>query len=334
MTEQIAARYRHFAELECKGYSELYYRLAHAVADAGALRAFIALMPEVQPNLFFAAVQYLTGPEQMPVDGAQLRNLVEKRGEEVAVLMRARRTQTNEIGRCAVLLPALPPGPLALVEVGASAGLCLLLDHFHYDYGAVQIGVPDSPVRLRCAVRGALDSRLAIPEIAWRCGLDIEPVDLGDEAFARWLLACVWADHPERRQRLEAAIELARHHPPPVRRGDLVDDLEAVLETAPTDATLTVFHSAVLPYVSPERRTAFAGVLADFARHREIVWIANEAPGALAEIKALAPALERPCFLVGRTVLGPGYRDAQLIGLAHPHGADFEPADGSEQADP
>ena len=37
----------------------------------------------------------------------------------------ARRTQTNEPARCAVLLPALAqlPQPLALIEAGASAGL-------------------------------------------------------------------------------------------------------------------------------------------------------------------------------------------------------------------
>ena len=44
--------------------------------------------------------------------------------------MRARRTQTNEPARCAVLLPALAqlPEPLALVDVGASAGLTMLFD--------------------------------------------------------------------------------------------------------------------------------------------------------------------------------------------------------------
>nr|WP_275311681.1 DUF2332 family protein [Streptomyces yunnanensis] len=46
--------------------------------------------------------------------------------DEVSSLMLVRLTQTNESARCATLLPVLAtlPQPLALIEVGASAGLC------------------------------------------------------------------------------------------------------------------------------------------------------------------------------------------------------------------
>ena len=64
--------------------------------------------------------------------------------------MKTRRTQTNEVGRCAAILPALPRGRLALLEVGASAGLCLLMDEFFYDYGVQHVGSESSAVRLRC----------------------------------------------------------------------------------------------------------------------------------------------------------------------------------------
>jgi hypothetical protein len=321
---QIRRQYRQFAELECKGYSELYYGLALDVAGDDGIARFIADMPVTQPNLFFASVQLLTGPERMPRSTGELRELLDARGSEVAGVMGFRRTQTNEVGRCAVLLPALPPGPLALVEVGASAGLCLLLDRFHYELGSTVIGDASSPVRLRCAVTGPLPLPGALPRIVWRCGLDRSPVDVHDDAAVGWLLACVWADHPERRRRLQAAIDLARVKPPEVRAGDLVDDLPAVLAETPDDAQLVVFHSAVLSYVSPERRLAFADALARASARRPVVWLSNEARGVIPELAALAPPRQGDLrFLLGRAEFTNGRRRDALLALAHPHGAEL-----------
>src|SRR5439155_145699 len=62
----IKQRYRQFADTECRGYSEAYYRLALAVADADDVIGFLAAMPVIHPNLFFASIQFLTGPGGMP----------------------------------------------------------------------------------------------------------------------------------------------------------------------------------------------------------------------------------------------------------------------------
>ena len=50
-------------------------------------------------------------------------------------------------------------------------------------------------MRLHCALRGDVESPLALPQIAWRSGLDIELVDLNDPERARWLMAGIWPDH-------------------------------------------------------------------------------------------------------------------------------------------
>jgi len=254
----IKQRYRRFADVECRGYSKLYCDLAVAVSEDDALVGFIAAMPVVQPNLFFAAVQLVSGAVGMPTSGSELRALVNRLGPQLADVMRSRRTQTNEVGRCAVLLLALPPGPLALVEVGASAGLCLLLDRFHYEFGSACVGDPGSPVHLRCTVTGSAPIPTELPCVVWRRGLDVRPINVHDEQAVRWLLACVWSDHQERRRRLERAISLARTDPPTVSAGDLVDALPSLLADVPDDAQLVVFHSAVLSYVSADRRQAFA----------------------------------------------------------------------------
>jgi len=160
-----------------------------------------------------------------------------------------------------------------------------------------------------------------VPRIVWRRGLDIDPIDVHDDDAIRWLLACVYPDQPERRRRLEAAIGLAKAQCPVVTTGDLVDDLPAVLSEVPNDAQLVVFHSAVLTYVKPDRRQAFAGVLADASTKRDIVWLSNEPPGVVPEVAASAPLQSELRYLLARTLFRGGRRRDELLAHAHPHGA-------------
>lgn len=327
--QAVRQRYRAFADTECRGYSPLYERLARGSADDDSIVRFIADRPVIQPNLFLAAVQFIVGVGQMPSDSAQLAAVLRTRGSEVAEVMDSRRTQTNEVGRCAVLLPAFPCRRLALLEVGASAGLCLLLDAFFYDYGRVKMGNPASPVRLACAADGIERTSLTAPSIAWRRGLDIHPIDVHDADATRWLLACVWADHPHRRQRLAAAIELARANTPTVVRGDLVEDLERVVRDAPADSCLVVFQSAVFPYVTPERRMVFSEALADLSLEREVVWISNEAPGLVPRLAPPPVPHGNLRFIVGRTTFTRGTAVDEVLAIAHHHGSEMTWLDGT-----
>ena len=90
--------------------------------------------------------------------------------------------QTNEPARRATLLPVLArlPQPLALIEVGASAGLCLMADRYGYDYrrGLVRPSVDqlDPPV-FSCVVNATTPVPTAPPRVTWRAGLDLDPVD-------------------------------------------------------------------------------------------------------------------------------------------------------------
>ena len=91
-------------------------------------------------------------------------------------------------------------------------------------------------------------------------------------------------------------------------RGDLRTDLPAVAARAPADATLVIYHSAVLAYVAPADREQFARDV----RSLGAVWLSNEAPGVV-------PGLPLTRFREGTFVLG---RDGRApLALADGHGA-------------
>lgn len=225
-----------------------------------------------------SAVQYLQGPLRTR---AQFADAVRARRDEVAAVMRGHTTQTNIAARCATLLPALAalPPPLALVEVGASAGLCLYPDRYSYDYGGHRVtparasGVPP----LRCRASPGTPLPAAPVEVVWRAGLDLHPLDVHDPTDVAWLDALVWPGEEHLRAQLHAALDLARAEPVTVRRGDLATDLPALLAEAPPDATPVVFHTAVFPYVGDAGREAFLAAV----RGSRAVWLANESPAHL-----------------------------------------------------
>ncbi|KAA9153873.1 DUF2332 family protein [Amycolatopsis acidicola] len=276
MTGRVARIYTHFAEVEAPAKSRIYAELAAQVAREPRLLGFLAELPpeKWQPNLFFSAVQYLCGP--IP-DWPWFRARFTDRADEIRDVMLTHRTQTNEPARCATLLPALAqlPQPLALLEVGASAGLCLQPDRYGYDYGRVTI---PGPLTLSCTANDATPLPSKVPEVVWRAGLDLDPVDVTSADDCAWLDALIWPGEEERRPRLRKALEIAAQEPPPVRRGDLRADFASLASEAPKDATLVVFHTAVLVYVQDAaERAAFA----ESVRDAGAVWLANEASTAI-----------------------------------------------------
>jgi hypothetical protein len=287
----IAQRYATFAEVEARGVSPLYERLARAIAASDDLLAFLAALPRErqQPNLFFAAVRHVAG---LASDGSVLEEAVRQHHAAIREVMLSRRTQTNEPGRCAALLPALARlgQPLALIEVGASAGLCLLPDRYGYDYGRSQIvpkpgGARAAPI-FPCAASRPTPLPAKAPVIAWRCGLDLNPLDVTSAQDMEWLETLIWPGQEARAARLREAVAIARLDPPPVLRGNLLTDLPEMARQAPSEARLVVFHTAVLSYVASQAdRSAFARMVRDIGA----VWISNEAPAVFPDIAALAP---------------------------------------------
>lgn len=156
-----AEQFLRFARIEAHGNSPVYEEWAAAVASDASTLELICMLPEEkqQPNLVLAAARFAGAP--MGPATPFLRWLRMHWGD-VHQLVLTRSTQTNEAGRCAVLLPVLSAirGPIALIEVGASAGLCLVPDRYSYRYDTgrtVTIVDPPrgrSPVVLDCLLDG------------------------------------------------------------------------------------------------------------------------------------------------------------------------------------
>ena len=313
--EQVRERYRHFAQYEAQGVSPLYEQFAWAVAESAPLLHFIAALPSAkqQPNLVFTAVRHLYG---IPTDAQHLTALIAQHQDAIRQLILARATQTNEPGRCATLLPVLChlPQPLALLEVGASAGLCLLPDAWGYDYGDVRIEPPTplAPV-FPCAANAATPLPRQLPQIAWRAGIDLNPLDLADAEAVAWLESLVWPGQAARAERLRAALRVAQAKPPTVIKGNLLSDLVALAHSAPADATLVIFHSAVLAYVALEDRKRFI----DSVNTLGATWISNEAPQVLPAVAAKLTA-EAPR---GRFLLAV---NGEPVAFTGPHGQSVE----------
>jgi hypothetical protein len=140
------------------------------VAEDRDVLAWLDTLPGIkrQPNLVFAAARWHGVAAPGPYEGLREALLGDDGTLRSTVL--ARSTQTNEVGRLATLLPVLASvaagtdRPLALVEVGASAGLNLYPDRMSYRWTGETAGElatyddpgwPPAPV-LECVTTGAV----------------------------------------------------------------------------------------------------------------------------------------------------------------------------------
>ncbi|MEJ1157215.1 DUF2332 domain-containing protein [Prosthecomicrobium sp. N25] len=194
--------------------------------------------------------------------------------------------QTNEVGRSAALyaglvtVAGLTGLPLAVHEVGASAGLNLNLDRYAYDLGGRLFGDPASPVRLRPEWRGAAPEG-PDPLVVSRRGCDLTPIRIADPEERRRLAAYVWPDQPERLARLEAALAVAARHPPEVDAMDAAAWVRARLGAAPQPGVARVLqHSIAFQYFPADGQaaiTAHMEALGASARaDTPLAWIAYE----------------------------------------------------------
>ena len=346
---QWRERLRRFAADECRS-SRLYEVVSLGMAGDPELLDWIAAVshPRGDATLVLAAVheRLLAGVDGgglerfypnltasvAPADDAYpaFRAFVWNHRDELAPLLGARGTQTNEVRRCTYLLPALVVAaartarPLWIVDVGASAGLNLLFDRYAYDYGGGELaGDPKSPVLVTTQLRAVRPPTAPLPRIAGRIGLDLAPVDVDDPAATRWLEACVWPEHVERFATLRAALALARTAKPRVLAGNAVDVLPSQIANADPAAAAVVVNTNVLLYFSATERAAYGRVLREAAAQRELFWVANEHPRLLRQAgfeRPIAVSNDPAALPLAITHFHDGKRDELVVAEVGPHG--------------
>lgn len=201
-------------------------------------------------------------------------------------LVTTKRVQTNEVHRCTALLPAFgivasrtDNRPMALVEIGPSAGLNMLWDKYGYDYGlAGYTGDRQSPVQLDCMPQGSIHPPLPglVPTVVDRTGIDLAPIDVRDDIAIRWLRSLIWPEHTDRVRLLEQAVQIALLDPPTLVKGNAVDLLPQILSTTPSDAILGVYHSYTLNQCPKPTRDKILELLTNFAQERDLFRISLE----------------------------------------------------------
>ncbi|MDQ2763682.1 MAG: DUF2332 domain-containing protein [Pseudomonadota bacterium] len=298
----LSTRYIRFADEEVRGRSPLYDTLARAVATDPDAISFLLTLPKdkQQPNLFLASMRHLFGSQS---DWPVFRHNLLRNPDAVRSIMLTHSTQTNEPARCATLLPVLAslPQPLAIVEVGASAGLCLLPDRYGYNY---RYGCNDGhrliqPAKAAIAhpVFDCTASRTpplpqTMPQIVWRAGVDLNPLDPADPSRTAWLETLVWPGQTQRLGNLKAALGIAAADKPRIIKADLRGDgLQQLCREAPRNTTLVIFHTAVLAYVADQaERQAFARRVTSFCDY----WISNESPRVFPRRQAVSGRRANP----------------------------------------
>ena len=288
--------------------------------DAVVLRLLGALHDLVLSGDDLALAAAYPRPER-PADSALAwrearRALAEHRRRIVGFM--SHEPQTNEVRRaiCLVggfLTVAAETGlPLRTFELGASAGLNLFWDRFHYDFvGGAAWGDPASPVQLDSDWQGSPPPTDAAVRVIERAACDRRPVRLDDPAQRRRLLAYLWPDQFERIARIRAAIDLAAASGVTVEEADA--PVWAALHAAPQPGAATVlYHSVFWQYVPAQGQAALRAAVESHA--------AAATPGAPFAWLRMEPPPDNMAGMEVRLTLWPGGED-RLLAHVHPHGA-------------
>lgn len=300
----LAERFDGFADW-CVGTSPLYEQLARGVAGDEELLDIARTVPSdcSPPHILLGAVHaellhgvghplaaFYPSIAARPISVADedpvppFREFCLEHEKHLRPILERRRTQTNAVRRSTVLFPAFEfvsqladREPLALIELGASAGLNLLFDRYGYEYDGRPVGNRESALQLTAEIRGERESPIPdeFPRVVSRVGVDLNPLDATSSSDMRWLRALVWPEHTHRHRNLERAISIAGENPPDLRQGDAITELSELIGEVPDDVPVCVFDTQLRYQLSKERIEQLEAALVTVGREQELYWFSG-----------------------------------------------------------
>jgi hypothetical protein len=162
-----------------------------------------------------------------------------------------------------LLVARLIGHPLRLLEIGASAGLNLLWDHYRYEAGEATWGDSDSPVHIPATFTRGRPPFEVVPRVVERRGCDIMPVDARSAEGRLTLLSYIWADQQHRIELLRSALGVAKKVSFVVDSADAPEWLAAQLQANGRGIATVVFHSITWQYLSETGRERVREALAE-----------------------------------------------------------------------
>ena len=300
---RLSEIFKRFASVECNGSCSLYEFLSYQIAEDDELLSIAEVVPKGQPvpNLFFGAVHYLLLKGRQHPLRSYYPSITESVGEmedsfryfkdfclenkeDIISILKMKRVQTNEVRRCSYLYPSfnyiyeLTNKPLALIEIGTSAGLQLFWDQYAYSYGTGEvIGNTSSNVHIQSEIKGDRKPFLSAKPapVTMRTGVDLHIVDLSDSEEFLWLKALIWPSHHERLKLFEASGNFTKEQEVTLIEGDGVELLSKLVKEVPHDVTLCVFHTHVANQMPIDVRKRLFAIIKEIGQERDVFHLYN-----------------------------------------------------------
>ncbi|MFN4275961.1 MAG: DUF2332 domain-containing protein [Ferrovibrio sp.] len=176
--------------------------------------------------------------------------------------------QTNDPQRSAILLGGFlqiasltRPLPLDVCEIGASAGLNQCWFRYAYDFGAWRWGdTARAPLTLHADWHGPPPPD-ATSRVRYSTACDLAPIDARNPEDRQRLLSYIWADQPERQERVRRALDFAAREGICAARAGAGDFVVQALQKRQAGAAFVLCHSIVWQYIDPAEQQRIAGLM-------------------------------------------------------------------------